>query len=286
MILIADSGGTKTDWRLIDANNKITQFKTGGLNPYQTDPATIEKEIIGVLLPQINREVQEIYFYGAGCSSKKNIEFIKSPLSKAFPEAVIEVSHDLLAVARALCNHNTGIACVLGTGANSCLYDGNKIVDNVPSLAYVLGDEGSGSYLGKKLLAAYFRRELTTKIVEKLESRFDVSKAVVLENVYQNEKAGNYLAGFGRFIFQYIKDPFLYQMVYRGFELFFEKNVMKYTSYQDYAIHFTGSIAYYFSDILRQVANDKGITLKNVIESPIAGLTLYHQHSNSTTENS
>jgi len=282
MILIADSGGTKTDWRLIDANNKITQFKTGGLNPYQTNSLTIEKEIIEILLPQIKVEVQEIYFYGAGCTSNKNIEFIKEPLSKAFPEAEIEVSHDLLASARALCNHKAGIACVLGTGANSCLYDGNKIVDNIPSLAYVLGDEGSGSYLGKKLLAAYFRRELPANIVKKLESRFDVAKAVVLESVYQNEKAGNYLAGFGGFIFQNIKDPFLYQMVYRGFELFFEKNVMKYNNYQNYAIHFTGSIAYYFSDILRQVANDKGITLTNVLESPIAGLTLYHQHSDST----
>ena len=279
MILIADSGSSKTDWRVLSHHGSIQQAKTIGFNPFYQPPEHFDKDIREVLLPQISKEVEAIYYYGAGCSTEANRNIIKDVLSKYFDNAHIVVSHDLLAAARALCGDQSGIACIIGTGVNSCYYDGSNIVENVSSLGFILGDEGSGSHLGRKLVADYMRKDLPQEISDRFYKRYELERDQILERVYQGEMPGRFLASFSKFIFQNIKSPYCHRLVYESFRLFFEKNVMKYDNYKNMPIHFTGSVAFYFNNILRQAAADLSIHVGNVVESPIAGLTLFHQKS-------
>jgi glucosamine kinase len=278
MILIADSGGSKTDWRMIDNNGVITQASAPGFNPYYQPIDDLEKSVKEVLLPQVKEPVKKIFFYGAGVSSAKNQTSIKNAFQEFFPDAYIEIGWDLLAAARALCGYEAGIACIMGTGSNSCLYDGKNITDNIANLGWILADEGSGAYMGKILLVDYLRKNLPALLAEQFKERFPYSREEFLEKVYQKEKPSAFLASFTKFIFQHMKEPYCYNLVYKSFTEFYENNVMKYPDYQNLKVHFTGSVAFYFSDILRQVANDKGITVRNILEGPIAGLTLYHQN--------
>jgi N-acetylglucosamine kinase-like BadF-type ATPase len=278
MILIADSGGSKTDWRLIQKDGSIGQASAPGFNPYYQPIEDLKKNVQEVLLPKINHDiVNKIFFYGAGVSSVKNQLTIKSAFLEFFPEAQIEIGWDLLAAARALCGHEPGIACIMGTGSNSCLYDGQKIIDNVANLGWILADEGSGANIGRKFLVDYLRKRMPEKLSAQFHQRFPLSREEFLEKVYQQEKPSAFLASFAKFIFQHLDDRYCYKLVYDSFAEFYENNVMKYDNYQNLKVHFTGSISFYFSDILRQVANDKGITVKNILEGPIAGLTLFHQ---------
>lgn len=277
MILIADSGASKCDWRLIKTNGSIAQFQTLGYNPYQQSVGHLEKEIGQGLMPQLTDQVKALYYYGAGCGNRAHQDLIRKALSSFFDTARIEVYDDMLAAARALCGTEHGIACILGTGANSCYYDGASPAEQVTSLGYLLGDEGSGAYFGKILLSDYLRNDLPKVISERLSKRFDLDKDKVLDEVYHGSSPGRYMAGFAKFIYQNIQDPYCYRLIYGGFDLFFEKNVLKYSKVKEVPVHFSGSIAFYFGNILRQVANDKGITVKNIIESPIAGLTLFHK---------
>lgn len=281
MILIADSGGSKTDWRLIQKDGSIKQASAPGFNPYYQPIEDLKKSVAEILLPQINENtVKKIFFYGAGVSSVKNQLAIKSTFLEFFPEAQIEIGWDLLAAARALCGHEPGIACIMGTGSNSCLYDGEKIIDNVANLGWILADEGSGANIGKKFLVDYLRKKMPEKLAEQFYQRFPLSREEFLEKVYQQEKPSAFLASFAKFIFQHLDERYCYKLVYESFAEFYENNVMKYKNFENLKVHFTGSVAFYFSDILRQVANDKGITVKNILEGPIAGLTLYHQRDN------
>jgi glucosamine kinase len=281
MILIADSGGSKTDWRLVQKDGSIAQASAPGFNPYYQPIDDLKKNVQEILLPKINEEsVSKIYFYGAGVSSVKNQLTIKSAFLEFFPEAQIEIGWDLLAAARALCGHEPGIACIMGTGSNSCLYDGIKIVDNVANLGWILADEGSGANIGRKFLVDYLRKQMPEKLAAQFHQRFPLSREEFLEKVYQQEKPSAFLASFAKFIFQHLDDPYCYKLIYDSFAEFYENNVMQYENYKKLKVHFTGSIAFYFSDILRQVANDKGITVKNILEGPIAGLTLFHTQRN------
>ncbi len=278
MILIADSGGSKIDWRLLQKNGVINQANTPGFNPYYQPVQDLKKSVEEVLLPIINETVDKVFFYGAGVSSEKNQLTVQNAFKDYFPEARIEIGWDLLAAARALCGHEPGIACIMGTGSNSCLYDGEKIVGNVANLGWILADEGSGAYIGKRFIVDYLRKKLPSSLAEQFHARFPFHREEILERVYQQEKPSAFLASFTKFIFQHLKEPYCYQLIYDSFSDFYENNVMKYDNYQKLKVHFTGSIAFYFSDILRQVANDKGITVKNILEGPIAGLTLFHKN--------
>ena len=283
MILIADSGGSKTDWRLVLQNGSIDQASSPGFNPYYQPIEDLKRNVQDILLPKIPKgeHVTEIYFYGAGVSSEKNQLTIRNAFLEFFPGAQIEIGWDLLAAARALCGNEPGIACIMGTGSNSCLYDGKKITDNVANLGWILADEGSGANIGRKFLVDYLRKKLPDTLAKQFHARFPFTREEFLEKVYQEEKPSAFLASFARFIFQHLKEPYCYQLIYSSFAEFYENNVMKYENYQNLKVHFTGSIAFYFSDILRQVANDKGITVKNILEGPIAGLTLYHTQKRS-----
>jgi glucosamine kinase len=277
MILIADSGGSKTDWRFIDRDGQISQASAPGFNPYYQPVEDLKKSVKEFVVPKVKDSVSKIFFYGAGVSSEKNQLTIKKAFLEFFPGAQIEIGWDLLAAARALCGRERGIACIMGTGSNSCLYDGENIVDNVANLGWILADEGSGAYMGKILLVDYLRKKMPADLAASFQARYPFSREEFLEKVYQEEKPSAFLATFTKFIFHHLKEPYCYNLVYKSFEEFYENNVMKYADYQNLKVHFTGSIAFYFSDILRQVANDKGITVKNILEGPIAGLTLYHQ---------
>ena len=268
---------SKLDWRLLHDDGKIDQASGPGFNPYYQKQSHLSDSINTALLPLVTQKVRKIFFYGSGVSSDQNQEIVKEVLESFFKEAVIDINHDLLGAARALCGHEEGIACILGTGSNSCFYQDGIIKKNVTNLGWILGDEGAGVYLGKKILADYLRFQMPEKLSEQFNARFSISRDDVLDKVYRQEKPSAFLGSFSKFIFQHIKEPYCYQLVYASFEDFYRNNVMHYEDYQKQKVHFTGSVAFYFSDILRQVANDLGITVKNIVETPIAGLTLYHQ---------
>jgi glucosamine kinase len=277
MILIADSGGSKIDWRLLTFDGNIVQANTPGFNPYYQPIEDLTKNFKDSIVPKVTENIHKIFFYGAGVSSEKNQMTIKRAFLEFFPEAQIEIGWDLLAAARALCGREPGIACIMGTGSNSCHYDGEQIVGNVANLGWILADEGSGANIGRKFLVDYLREIIPSGLRKQFYERFPLTREEFLERVYQQERPSAFLASFTKFIFQHLKEPYCYQLVYNSFSEFYENNVMKYENYKNLKVHFTGSIAFYFSDILRQVANDKGITVKNILEGPIAGLTLYHQ---------
>src|SRR6185369_14522487 len=186
-------------------------------------------------------------------SSEKNVQSIQAVFLKYFPKANIEVGWDLLAAARALCGRRPGIACILGTGSNSCLYDGEKIIDNVANLGWILADEGSGTFMGKQLIFDYFRKQMPPKLAEQFHNSFPSTREEVLEKVYQQEKPGAFLASFAKFISQHIDEPYCYQLVYNALSSFIENNITKYQDYKKNDIHFTGSIGFHFRTILMQV---------------------------------
>lgn len=276
MILIADSGGTKTDWRLLNGET-IEQFRTAGMNPYIVDSESMDAIVAELNESLGSHKVDQVFFYGAGCSSTKNIEKVSKSLDKHFPEASISVKHDLIAAARALCGREMGIACILGTGANSCLYNGSEIIENIPSLGYVLGDEGGGAHLGKLLLRSYFTKSLPNELCEALEARFEMDRNTILENVYQKSQPATYLASFSKFIFDHKEDAFIAELIHRSFSEFFKCNVLRYKEADSVKIHFCGSVAYFYNSVIRKIGSDLNLEIGNIVESPIAGLTLFHQ---------
>lgn len=277
-ILIADSGSTKTDWVLLDNNNIILEFKTTGFNPYFLSSEDIAREIKHTLLPILNPQlntINHIAYYGAGCSTEDKVEVVQKGLELAFGNKSMEVNHDLLAAARALCGKEKGIACILGTGSNSCLYDGKIIIENVPSVGYMFGDHGSGAYIGKHFIQLYF----DGKLPHHLQSAFEKAgyhREVILENVYKKPMPSKYLASMMGFIANFSNDSFIAELIKQCFSDFFTAQVSKYTDAKNYPVNFVGSIGYYYKPLLEQMAIKEGFKLGNVIKSPIDGLIKYH----------
>ena len=282
MILIADSGSTKTSWRYIDNENQISQAHTIGFNPYFESVESISNEIIKSLVPQLPdvANILQVFYYGTGCGQEIQRNNMKNALQICFPDAIIFVAEDMLAAARGLCGKEAGIVCILGTGSNSCFYDGEKITIIKGGLGIMLGDEGSGAALGKQLLKDYLDESLPIDIKTKFEKRFkltaDTAKTEIFENVYSKPYPNRYLASFAKFLFDNKHDFYCSKIINQCFLLFFENTISKYSNNKTYKIHFTGSIAFYFSGYLRQIANEQGFTIGNIAEEPIAGLSLYH----------
>ncbi|WP_234735974.1 N-acetylglucosamine kinase [Tellurirhabdus bombi] len=278
MILIADSGSTKTEWRTIAPGGQIGQARTIGFNPFYQDSETIAAELQKSLLPTIDGVVSSIHYYGSGCAGPESCGVVEKALRTIFPEAeTVQVGSDLLGAARALCHHEEGIACILGTGSNACLYDGQDIVQTSGSLGFWLGDEGSGGYLGKTLVTRYLHNELPEELREKFQRRYKaVDRLTVLDHAYKQPFPNRYFASFSKFLFDNRAHPVAYQMVYEAFELFIDKYIRKFDRRAELPIHFVGSVAFYYSDILRRVVSDRGLTVQRILETPIAGLTLYH----------
>ncbi len=279
MILIADSGSTKTDWRLIDEHQQIHQYATQGINPYFQNEEEISTILQMELLPQLKNGMQqsesEIFFYGAGCRTSIKKKIVETALTAHFPFSKIEVNTDLLGAARALCEDKPGIAAILGTGSNTCYYDGLNIVENHTSLGYILGDEGSGAHIGKLFIQAYLNKEMPETIALRFEERFKLNKDNILDNVYRQPMPNRFLASFSKFIYQNLKEQFLIDLVAKSFNELFDKHILKY-EHAYLKLSCVGSVAFYYSNILRAVALNKGVHIDKIIETPIAGLTLYH----------
>lgn len=286
MFLIADSGSTKTDWRLISEDKKTHHFQTCGFNPYFHSSQFISQAIRSELLPQLTTHNSQltIFFYGAGCSGEEKAAIVFNGLQACFPNAKFEVHHDLLGAARALCGREEGIAAILGTGSNSCYYDGKDIADNVPSLGYILGDEGSGAHIGKTFINHLLYKELPAELEKDFYTEYSLNKQKILNTVYPMDDAhktkdaspSRYLASFSPFWLKHIRHPFMAEMLYNCFSEFFVHHIFRYAKHKKIKMHCTGSIGFYFQDILRKVAADKGVTLHKIIKNPIEELVAYH----------
>ncbi len=278
MILVIDSGSTKSDWVFVESDgNWIDSYKTIGFNPFFHSSEFIETEIRkNKSLEGISQKVSEIYYYGAGCSSPYFNGIVKEALLRVFPKASISVDHDLTAAAYATYTGSPGIACILGTGSNSCLFDGNSIYEEVPALGYILGDEGSGSYFGKKLLTSFLYKQLPQPISDDLIREFNLTKAEIFNKVYQTPHANVYLASFTRFIAKYKADPFIKEMLHQGMKDFLRVHVCGFKNFENIKAHFVGSIAFYFDESLHSAAQELGVNMGSIIKSPIQNLLQYH----------
>ena len=276
MILIADSGSTKTDWAVVDNGRQVVAMSTQGINPFHQDAENIATVIEEELLPKMgNIEPEGIFFYGSGCREDK-VEMMCGILGKAFPQcARIEAQGDLLAAARAVCGEREGIACIMGTGANSCLYDGNRVVENTPPLGYILGDEGSGAVLGKLFVNALFKGQLPSELKDEWLEETGLSLNIIINNVYGEPLANRFLASTSRFIHQHLSVEPLERMVVYNFREHFRRNVNQYGR-KDLTVGAIGSVAYYYREQLQKAATVEGYTLGKVMRSPMDGLVRYH----------
>ncbi|CAN5223305.1 ATPase [soil metagenome] len=278
MILIADSGSTKTNWVLQNPGHAEEAWTTRGINPFYQKKSSIINIINEDLLPGMNGHANPsaVYFYGAGCSQEDKIMTVIDSLRQAFPNAHIEVDHDLMAAARALCGKEAGVACILGTGSNSCLYDGVNIVDNIPSLGFIIGDEGGGGYIGRKLLQSYFYRELPDDLVIMLESKFDMQRSTVLNQIYGQETPNRYVAEFAGFLTEHNKHPFVHTLLYKSFMEFLTRQVIKYENFGNLPINFIGSIAFYNQHIVLEALENLVLKPGKFMRDPMEGLVAYH----------
>jgi glucosamine kinase len=276
MMLIADSGSTKTTWCLADAQNKTRKFiVTSGINPYYQKEHEIHEKLEKEFLAD-KPDMEAIFFYGAGCTSPQVNKAVAKPLSVFFNTAAVEVNTDLMAAARALCGHQPGIACILGTGSNSCFYNGTGIVNQVSPLGFLLGDEGSGAVLGRTLLSDILKKQLPGNIISMFYDEFRISPEEIMENIYRKPFPNRYAAQFSRFLYKHVECPELKEMVLKSFNAFFTRNVLQYPEAQQYPVSFSGSIAFYFSELLKQSATSLGLQTGKIVQDPIEGLVDFH----------
>lgn len=277
MKLIADSGSTKTAWKLIGNSDEVKNIQTAGINPFFRTEEDIFQELTQLLLPETGTDVQEIFFYGAGIINAEKGDIIRRALNRIYPEASIETHSDVLGAARALFGNQAGIACILGTGSNVCLYDGEKITGGVSPLGFILGDEGSGAVMGRKLLGDYFKEVMPVRLREKFAERFNLTREEALNRVYRAEKPNQFLAQFVPFLSEYPDSAYCQEFVQHNFMEFFERNVCKLPDYTQYPIGFIGSVAFYFSQILGNTASYFGFDEITIVKEPIDGLERYHK---------
>ena len=275
--LIADSGATKAEWCLLKNGRKKTLF-TQGISPYFLNTEQIYQLLEKELKPRLRKEeIHEIYYYGTGCANPLNARSVKKALSKSFSGAKVEVTHDLMGAARALCGRDKGVACILGTGANSCYYNGKKILKNSPGRGYVLGDEGSGAYLGKKVIQYYLYGTFDDELRGRFDLTYTTNASEILENVYKKPLPNRYLAGFARFLADNRGHYMIENIIEDGLNDFFFTHLCKYREAWSLPIHFAGSIAFGFKDVLQQLCNSYEFELGRVMKNPMEGLIEYHR---------
>jgi len=276
-LLIADSGSTKAEWVLLDGNKRKRIFTTG-LSPYFVSEQQMQQIFKEVLYPKICQQLpDEIFFYGTGCSNPQNVKTIKAALKSVFTKSKIYVDHDLIGASRALCGHKKGIACILGTGSNSCFYNGKKIVKNSPGLGYVLGDEGSGTYLGKKVVQYFLYNTFEPDLMDRFNAKYHLTVSQILDAVYKQPLPNRYLAGFCMFLSENRGHYMIENIIEDGFNDFFFNHIYKYRESWTMPINFTGSIAYAFKDVLKDLCNAYELQLGKVIKAPMEGLVNYHK---------
>jgi glucosamine kinase len=276
MILIADSGSTHTTWALVDRDSSdVLYCETPGINPYYQD----EDEMVAVLSDEFSmdiNQVRKIYFYGAGCANPEKCALVGRALMRFFGICEIDVQSDLMAAARALLGRGSGIAAILGTGSNSCYYDGQKIVSNVPPLGFILGDEGSGAVLGRTLVGDILKKQVPEQICSRFFERYQLSAADILERVYRHPFPNRFLAGFTHFIADNIEEEAMSDLVRKAFAAFFVRNITLYPEATGLPVNFVGSVAYEFRELLKEAAAITGFGVGQIMRSPVAGLIRYH----------
>ena len=282
MHLIADSGSTKTDWCLCNKGSVILNIQTQGINPYHQTEEAIEEVLREELLPQLTRESRltahsstSIVFYGSGCANATACNRIKEALFKVLATEDVTVHSDLLGAARALCGHEEGIACVLGTGSNSCLYNGKEIIANTPPLGYILGDEGSSAVLGRRLVGDCLKNQLPEALRDEFLAEYQLTQEIILEKVYRQPLANRFLASLTPFLSKHKEVPEVHKLLVESFVDFFVRNVKQYRR-PWLPIHFVGSIANAFSAELKVAAESLGMELGTIMQSPMEGLVKYH----------
>jgi N-acetylglucosamine kinase-like BadF-type ATPase len=276
MKLIADSGSTKTAWKFIPDSGEIQTIMTSGMNPFFRNEEDIAQEVAACLLPVTGQGVRQIFFYGSGIVNDEKGKIIKNALGKIYIEAQIETYSDVLGTARALFGNSRGLACILGTGSNVCLYDGKQIADSISPLGFILGDEGSGAVMGRKLLGDYFKAVMPADLRQQFSEKYNLSRDEALSRVYRTEKPNQFLAGFVPFLSENLGWSYCQEFVQQNFMEFFERNVVKINDYKLFPIGFAGSVAWYFSQILRNTASYYGFNEVLIIKDPIEGLEKYH----------
>ena len=276
MILVADSGSTTTNWCLINQSGENFLFDTEGYNPYYVDQdyivQSLNKNLPGDIKPA---QITEVHFYGAGCMLDKT-PVIEDALQVVFQCAKVHTAMDLLAASRALLGREPGFAAILGTGTNTCIYDGNKITQNIDSLGYMLGDEGSGSYIGKKLLQEYLRGYMPEPVSNQFREYIGLSFDEIMDRVYTHSMANRFCAGFAMFAGEHIELPYLYDIVKTSFVDFFNNLVSRYPGYQQYSLNCLGSVGYHFRNILKETAAMFKMETGKIISSPMEDLVRYH----------
>ncbi len=274
--LIADSGATKTEWCLLHKRKKKT-ILTQGISPYFLDSKQIVELLKKELVPRLkNISIDEIYYYGTGCANPANARMVKKSLEKVIDGAAVNVQHDLMAAARALCGRQKGIACILGTGSNSCYYDGKKIVKNSPGLGYVLGDEGSGAYLGKKVIQYYLYGTFDDELRGRFDLTYTTNAPEILENVYKKPLPNRYLAGFTGFLAENRGHYMIENIIEDGLNDFFFNHLCKYRETWTLPVSFTGGVAFGFKDVLQQLCESYEFEMGTVMKAPMDGLIAYH----------
>ncbi len=276
MILVADSGSTKTDWIVVDEKSPMHKFSTVGFNPYFHDRNFILNELKrNDGLVGLSSEVKAIRFFGAGCSSPERNEVVRKALAEIFINASIHVDSDMVGAVISTCGDEQGIVGILGTGSNSCFYDGKKIHKNNFGLGFIMGDEGGGSCFGRKLITHYLYGILPENINKKFNEQFEMNKEIMIANVYNNPKANVWLASFAKFFVDNREDEWVKKVVRKGVEDFFELYICSYSNFKEVNVHFVGSMAYYFDEIIRDLAHQKQVNVKRIIRHPINHLAEY-----------
>ncbi len=277
MLLIADSGSTKVDWRAIMDDGSVISIYTEGINPVFVSKDYIVN-ILGLkLLPEIGAGVKDIFFYGAGVLSLELANVLNDSFREVFPQSTSHSASDILAAARSLCGHSPGIACIMGTGANSCFYDGETIVKNVKAGGFILGDEASGGVLGKKLISDYIKGLLPRDIEDEFNKRYGLDYMKVVDMVYKQPLPSRFLASFSPFISEFRNNPHINNLLRTSFDEFFKRNIFQY-DYKKYDVNLVGSIAYYYKEILKDVAEENNVRIGKILKSPIEGLVEYHKN--------
>lgn len=276
MILIADSGSTKTDWCIVLNDTLIKRIETKGINPFFQSEEEIRQALTASLLPQLPEGTfNSVHFYGAGCTLEK-APVLRRAIADSLPVVGnIKAHSDMLAAARGLCGHDAGIACILGTGSNSCFYDGREIVSNISPLGFILGDEGSGAVLGKLLVGDVLKNQLPPAIKEAFLKEFDLTAPEIIDRVYRQPFPNRFLASLSPFIARHLDEPALRTLVFNSFIAFLRRNVMQY-DYEHFTVHFIGSVAHCYKEILQEAAQETGVRIGKILQSPMEGLIEYH----------
>ena len=273
MRLIIDAGSTKMEWILLDRNEVKSRFTTAGFNPNYSDKQCLVVTCRGASLPN---GIQSIHYYGTGCGSEKNCQVVKEVLQSHFLDAEVHVTHDLMAACHAVLGHEKGIACILGTGSNSCVYDGEYIIDRAVSLGYLLGDEGSGMHIGREVARAYFYGFMPDELRQEFNAKYQLELPDFIQNLYHSGQPSRYLASFALFAGEHQSHPYIRALVKGCFKAFVEASVCRYEGCDTMKISFIGSVACHFGDLLKETLVEYGLTLGEIMASPAEGLVRYY----------